>query len=218
MTVIGLGHIAGVGKDEAAAHLVEMHGYTRVATADLIRAVCEALNPYVINPTPTTTPDGERRVTKNVIRYREALAQRGDDGAKRSVPEVRRFQQEVGRVMRRIFGADFWVDQVDRKISETDGSVVVPDVRFLNEIDMIEHHGGFVVRVDRPGYEALEHVTDQELLGYDGWDYILDNDADLEQLHQRVDSMIDLIETDADCGPRGTINIAEHQEGLHEAQ
>lgn len=199
MTVIGLGHIAGVGKDEVAAHLVEKYGFTRVSIADLIREVCMGLNPYV-----------EGAAAPLFIRYVVALDMYGAENAKRNIPEVRRLQQEVGQVMRRIFGDDFWVDQIDRKITGVGGRVVVTDVRFRNEIEMIEHNAGFTVRIDRPGYEALDHITDRALLGYNQWDYILDNDGDLDQLHRRVDYMMDLIETDADRVPVGTINIAEH--------
>ena len=44
---------------------------------------------------------------------------------------------------------NIWVDCLERKIMETDKNVVITDVRFPNEIDMIRNIGGEIWRVER---------------------------------------------------------------------
>lgn len=76
--------------------------------------------------------------------------------------------------------------------------VVVPDVRFLNEIEGIQAAGGFVVRIVRPeaGLEgdAGQHAseTEQESIPDSKFDLILDNSGTLEQLRENVFAMLEM--------------------------
>lgn len=45
---------------------------------------------------------------------------------------------------------NIWVDCLERKIMESDKNIVITDVRFPNEIDMIRSLGGEIWRVERP--------------------------------------------------------------------
>lgn len=191
--VIGLGHVARVGKDVAAARLVEEHGFTRLSTADLIREFCRELNP-IVNAAVSAPPE-----YIEMIRYNETIAWHGEDSAKDKEAEVRRLQQEVGQIMRRLYGQDFWSLQMERLIRDTPGSVVVSDVRFPNECETLWGYGGAVVRIDRPGFAPLDHITDQALADFDGWNYIIRNDGDIDVLHERVDEMVADLK---DGGPR----------------
>ena len=192
--VIGLGHVARVGKDVAAARLVQEHGFTRLSTADLIREFCRELNP-IVNFSGVAPP-----VYAEAVTYRQAIEWHGEDAAKDKEAEVRRLQQEVGQIMRRLYGQDFWSEQMERLIRDTPGSVVISDVRFPNECETIWEYGGVVVRIDRPGFEPLDHITDQALADFEHWNFIIANDSDVEALHRSVDMMIDDI---ANGGPQG---------------
>ena len=46
-TIIGLTGLPGSGKNAAARHLVDHHGFVEVAFADPIRQAAMVLNPYV---------------------------------------------------------------------------------------------------------------------------------------------------------------------------
>ena len=64
-----------------------------------------------------------------------------------------------------------WVDWVLRG-RECD-VLIVPDVRFYNEIDAIRELGGTLIKVVRPGYGPRNTVADRMLLNYTGWDYVI---------------------------------------------
>ena len=70
--------------------------------------------------------------------------------------------------------------------------VVIPDVRFQNEIDTIKNAGGFVFRVTREG-SGLEgssgtHLSELEMSGIpdSAFDVVIKNDGTLDELRTRV--------------------------------
>jgi hypothetical protein len=79
--------------------------------------------------------------------------------------------------------------------------VVIPDVRFKNEIEAIKNvAGGKVVRISRPASpttligRAAKHSSETELQAIDPklFDYIFQNDSDLHTLYRTTDRMMDV--------------------------
>ena len=56
----------------------------------------------------------------------------------------------------------------------TDDVVIVPDVRFLNEVEAIQGRGGILIKVTRPGCEPTT-APDLRLADYDDWDHVVHN-------------------------------------------
>ena len=68
---------------------------------------------------------------------------------------------------------------------------VITDTRFLNEVHAVKSKGGIVVRVNRPGIGPLnDHQSETELMNYDGFDHVIDNNSDLFNLKLRVKDML----------------------------
>jgi len=64
-----------------------------------------------------------------------------------------------------------WVDYLlntDHKLDV----VVIPDVRFPNEVEAIRERGGHLIKVVRPGYGPRLTVADLALINYTGWDSV----------------------------------------------
>lgn len=96
---------------------------------------------------------------------------------------VREVWIEVGMKMREIY-PPVWVDYL---IQGTDANLlIIPDVRFPNEITAIQAKGGKVIRVDRPSIVPTLDKADRALIGYEGWDYIIENTGTLGDLHKNV--------------------------------
>ena len=68
---------------------------------------------------------------------------------------VREILQKIGTEMFRDQISDnFWVDYMDRKVSQSDKKVVfIPDTRFANEVEWIKSRGGIIIKVVDPGKE-----------------------------------------------------------------
>lgn len=144
--LIGLTGYAQHGKNTAAEILREREGFELVAFADALRELALAADPWV-------EPD---------IRYSEALEQLGYEKAKNTLPEFRRFLQDLGTGVRNILGADIWVEVVKRRIADIPGPVVLTDVRFPNEAKMVRDLGGELWGVLR-----LEATDDDDVEVFD---------------------------------------------------
>jgi hypothetical protein len=87
---------------------------------------------------------------------------------------------------------EVWLKCWEARLVEGERTVV-DDVRFLNEAEMVRKRGGVLVRVVRPGFEAnTEHRSEGSLDTYEGFDHVIVNDGDLEQLRHTVEEVLGL--------------------------
>lgn len=79
-------------------------------------------------------------------------------------PELRRLMQKLGtEVVRDGYGAEAWIDHLQRRIEQgaLPAIVVVTDIRFDNEAEWVLRLGGTVIRIDRPGVGPVNaHASD----------------------------------------------------------
>lgn len=181
---IGLIGRARSGKDTAALHLVRTRHYTRLAFADPLKEMALSIDPYV--------PTGYG-VT---VRLSALIADVGWEYAKDTYPEVRRILQHTGQTVRE-YDDEFWVTSMRRKLSNAEAwnlPVVVTDVRYPNEADMLRARGFRLVRIVRAepaasmtGASAL-HSSETALDGYSA-DVEITNDGSVEALHQNISNV-----------------------------
>lgn len=175
---LGLTGYAGSGKDTAAQCLLDI-GWERRAFADPLRAGLLGVNPII--------PEGEHGSIRlsQLINGDEYHVGIGWDRAKREYPEVRRLQQTYGTEGgRHVHGIDCWL-RAARATLLPGYDYVFTDVRFSNEVDFLHQMGGVVLRIDRPGVEAVNaHVSD-DISGLHV-DFVIINDGTIEELHKRI--------------------------------
>lgn len=174
--LVGLHGYAGSGKDTVANILIEKYGYRRMAFADKLKEFTVALNPIIHlsdNLNDDITLDD---VLQNYSSFEEA---------KRDDPSIRVELQNIGTACRKVFGKDFWVNLVlppDSSFRQFE-TVVIPDVRYANEVDAVHDMCGVVIRVSRPGYGPVnDHVSEREL----DCDLTIENNGSLEDLVKNV--------------------------------
>lgn len=184
--LIGIGGLLTSGKDTAADHLVEAHGFIKLNMGLLVSECLEELNPWV----PTDAKDAQIawQTTGIFTRYRDVVQLDGYDDAKKN-PEVRRLLQRLGTdVGRNLLGENVWVTRMAVKISEIlaqGSSIVVSGIRFANELDLITSLGGKNWWVNRPGLKAPTHASENSLTAKD-FDEQLQNDSTLDHLYEQV--------------------------------
>lgn len=105
-------------------------------------------------------------------------------------PHVRKLLQEYGTEKGRVlYGENIWCDTTTawlKLLGETwkHDKIVIPDIRFPNEVEMVRKLGGRVIRLSAPqrvansrlSLEAREHISETALDGYEPFDWVLDND------------------------------------------
>lgn len=171
---VGLHGYAGAGKDSVAKILGD-YGYTRVAFADKLREALYALNPLV--------EEGYGGVE---YRVRYLVDTYGWESVKRNYPEVRRLLQVIGtEVGREMIGQDVWVDAAFKGLDK-DKKYVFTDVRFENEHQAIDSRLGLLIKIERPGVEAVNDHKSEKPLPDKWFDAHLVNDGTLEDLHTKV--------------------------------
>ena len=92
---------------------------------------------------------------------------------------------------RELLGAGFWVRMAEEDIAEElqrGNSVVVDDIRFQNEVDMIRRLGGTVVHVVRPVQDRNpgEHKSEGQDLRPDA---VIWNGGSLPEFHDKITRM-----------------------------
>lgn len=108
---------------------------------------------------------------------------------------VRELLQKIGTdAMRNNVHKDTWVNALFADYSK-DQKWIITDVRFPNEYNAIKKRGGIIIRINRPGYGtsmkelAEAHPSETALDGFD-FDYIIENDDNLENLVKNVRKII----------------------------
>lgn len=167
MILIGISGRAGSGKDEVTKHLrVRFPSSERMAFADPLKdEVCSAL-----------------RIKRDELESHKTL--------------YRPLLQWWGTEYRRtLSGDDYWIKQWMKQVLKFEGElVVVPDVRFENEAQMISDCGGFLWRVVRTERTSCpEHRSETELDGYTKFDFTIINDRNISWLQQQVDMGLEML-------------------------
>lgn len=104
----------------------------------------------------------------------------------------RQMFQHVGTdYVRRQINPNFWLQHFEiwYRQQPPGTSVVVPDVRFQNEVDLIHRLGGKVVYIYRPFHNVNQDMHESEIAvtQLQNIDYHIDNCGSLAQFHQAID-------------------------------
>jgi hypothetical protein len=220
MIIVGLCGLAGSGKDTAADHLVLNRSFAKVSFADPLKRICrdvfgfddrqlwgpsssrnEPDRRYRRRPDldPNVVADGE--LGPEFLSPRFALQTLGTEWGRRCYPpiwveyalriaEKLRQNGEARYTARR--GLYYVEDRRERRDDEVEG-VVIPDVRFANEVEAVRRAGGFVVRLVRPGAGlsgmAGMHPSEREQaeIPDSAFDAVVQNDSTIDALNARVD-------------------------------
>ena len=172
--LIGVGHRKRSGKDETAKAIMQRVPYVkRMAFADLLKAGVNVWHGW-----DERHSDGElKEVVDPYWGYspRYAYVNIGTD------------------CIRDRHRQDFWVKAAMRVVNmwrDAGYTVIITDIRFPDEADVVKAAGGVVWKASRPSLPPLDmendHISETALAKYEGWDEVLDNSSSLEDFHTKV--------------------------------
>lgn len=177
--IVGLMGYARSGKDTVADFLVERYGFKRVAFADALKAMALEINPTIDCVTVNDT-------------LRDHVEVLGWEGAKRT-HGVRVFLQDLGMACRNTFGAECWVNIVEKQIYAglMGEHVVITDVRFPNEAEMIKAYAATgnaeLWRVHRPGNKPVNGHQSETAVDHVAATRDIYNDGTIADLHETIE-------------------------------
>lgn len=189
MRIIGLGHYSRTGKDSLADFMVAglrergLKG-KKFSFAWKLKDIAYQLYAWagVMPAKHYETPEGQKDRSKKLIKMASAKYPEG--------PTVVDIWIDLGTpaIRDNVFDST-WVDYVLNTEHDCD-VLIIPDVRFPNEVDAIRRSGGQVIQVTKEGVLPREgSVADAALLTFDDWDYRVYNNGTLEDLEAEANSI-----------------------------
>lgn len=209
--IVGVSGFIGSGKDTLADYLITFKGFRRMSFAEPLKDAISAIFGW-----------DRELLEGRTAHSREWREQVDTWWAKRlDLPHLTpRFvlQQWGTEVGRRAFHDDIWIASVENKLRNIKDNIVLSDARFPNELKAVKSAGGITIRVNRgenpPWYDAalefnrgyysagyfnarkvLEesniHASEYSSVGL-MHDYYIDNNGTVDELHRKVDSIINL--------------------------
>ena len=97
---------------------------------------------------------------------------------------VRELLQKFGTAIRNEVCDDFWVKACLKDYDKND-NWIISDVRFKSEAKGIKDLEGIIIRVNREGAGAGNHISEIDLDDY-SFDYVINNDGNMEDLLLKV--------------------------------
>jgi len=163
------------GKDTAAKRLIK-NGYTPMSFAEPIKEIAKML--FGFSENQMNGNQKEDIDSRWNISPREALQFIGTE----------LFREQIQRLLPDI-GSDFWVKSLENRIPK-DTNIVITDVRFPNEVDMIHRLGGKIIRVKRDIVENQgSHISEMLIDTLDA-DHDIENNGTIEELHDKVNVIL----------------------------
>ena len=172
MTLISFSYTMRSGKDCSCDYLVKQYGFKKIAFATSLKEACGSIFGL--------TDEQMHGKLKEVV-----------DGYWGMTP--RHILQQFGtETMREHFDKDIWVKSVFKRISlEPETNWCISDCRFLNEVEFVKQQGGIAIKLVRnTGLPPSTHISETQLNSYSGWDYVIDNNGSVEDLHRILDSIM----------------------------
>lgn len=162
--IIGLAGLKQSGKTSAAQHL-EKSGFVLYSFASTLKRMT-------------------RVFLDDFMLCNDEIEHYMNEGKERPIPvlnvSVRALTQTLGTEWgRNAVRDDLWT-LVKRRIIEGEGHkyVVIDDIRFENEAQLVRDMGGLVIHIDRGGNDD-QHASEQGIMVKEG-DHFIDNDDTLE--------------------------------------
>lgn len=197
--IIGMAGFLGSGKGTAGDILIQEHGFTSIAFAD---AVKDAVS--VIFGWERSLLEGD---TKESREFREIADTYWSDKFGYDVTPRYMLQLMGTEAGRDVFNPNLWVYVVEKKISqEPDRNYVITDLRFPNELRIIQRMGGKSIRIkrgDEPEWFDVAandnltnsnsmsllyptiHRSEYSLCGYE-FDRVIENNGTIENLKNKL--------------------------------
>jgi len=178
--LIGLTGIKRSGKDTVGDYFTHKYGYTKIAFADPLKDTLKILFHF--------SDDQLYGDLKETIDERWGITPR--HAMQYFGTEIVR--NRMGEMIPGI-GENFWIKNAEMRIEQC-GTVVVTDVRFPNESDLIRKRKGILIRIIRPCLNNMDGHTSETMINDIVVDYEIVNDGTIEDLYRKVDEIMGCVQ------------------------
>lgn len=168
--IIGLTGQKMVGKDTVADYLCNLYNYQKKSFAEPLKQACQ----IIFGLTEQQLYHQEHKETLDMFwNY-----------------TPRQLMQILGTdLLRNNFDQNIWTKLMEKYIQNNlNNYLVIPDIRFQNEADLIKKYNGIIIKITRTNIEnSDQHSSEQQTVDYD---YLIKNDEDLIYLYQHINKIL----------------------------
>ncbi|AYV82122.1 MAG: deoxynucleoside monophosphate kinase [Homavirus sp.] len=181
--IIGLLGKKRVGKDTVADYLVNNHNFRKETMATPLKDACGVIFGFNNDQLYGDLKETDDSVWN--ISPRKILQYLGTDI----------FRKDIAKIIPDI-GDKFWIKCMENRINTIQKknpkmNIVISDIRFDNEVDMVHKLNGIVIKIDRPSISNTDqHESEANIDLIKSYDLIITNDKDYTHLYDEVDSII----------------------------
>jgi hypothetical protein len=175
------------GKDSIADYLVESHNFTRYAFADPMYEMVKIMFDWDEN---RVRQEKEVVDPRWGISPRQALQSIGTEWAQWTL--MRQFSSFKDVTGRKVWVNRFriWYNNEQFHHDMKQINVVIPDLRFPHEAEVLDEMGAILWRVIRPDLEKTDSHESERYCDELEVNYEITNDGTLEELHSEVEDLV----------------------------
>ena len=180
--IIGIVGKKGSGKDTAGEYLIEKYGFIRFAFGDQVKEVSRALFNFSDEQLYGTLKDkiDERYGLKPRQVFQRFGTEFGQFDIHKLFPEINT----------KIALRSFWTLSFREFCQKNpDKNIVITDIRFKHEFQVIDELGGEFVKIERAGLPKDIHLSENELSKFK-FERVLDNNFEKVDLYSQIDILI----------------------------
>jgi hypothetical protein len=156
------------GKDTCADYIVNNYDFIKKAYADPIKRIC-----------------------KNELKFtdEQLYGNKKEDIDPRWGFSPREAMQKIGTQGFRELREDIWVKIMEMNF-ELNKNIVISDVRFKNEADLVKKYNGILIKIKRLNMNDIDNHESEKYINDIIYDYEIINDADLNSIYNKLDDIM----------------------------
>lgn len=175
------------GKDTAGLYLIENHNYIKYSFAGALKTACSEI--FMFDYEQTEGSKKEDFDERWNINPRKVFQRFGTEIFRDSLelffPEMKHLKNNFW-----IYRFKIWYQEQVKKNPNV--RIVVSDVRFQNEADIIKELGGIIIKVHRKNIDNSDsHISELNILNINA-DYDIKNDSSIENYYKNLKSILNL--------------------------
>ncbi len=208
--LIGISGKIGSGKSTASEYLTEYHGYEEYAFALPLKEVAVCLG-FEESEVYGTQEDKMKENSFWGVSGRKFMQVFGSEICRDYLPKVLPEMKLNGLTI----WARLFEHYLEKTKSESDQRVVISDVRFKDESDVIKKNGGIVIKLIRPDEKSDEHQSETSIDKVEQ-DITLHNNGTQEELFEKLAEIIDMVGND--FATNRPLNLVLYAKAVNESQ
>lgn len=183
--IIGICGRKRSGKDTIAQYLCQQYGYENQKISEDLKKMVQLLFGFSDEQVEDDTKDVND--TRWDISPREAMQFFG----------THVMQKEIQHLLtKKQIGRRFWIESFVTKhnLHDTEKRIVISDIRFLHEYEVLKRYNAFIIRVDKDAmpFDQSDHESEKDYINIPT-DAILKNNGNVIDLYNNIEDMISQI-------------------------